>query len=446
MPTRPHPPFARRLRTTPAALALGALTLAGALLLAGCGDKGAPGAAKPAAAPGAMPPAAVSVLTLRPQDVTLTRELPGRAAPSLVADVRPQVGGLVLARLFTEGSLVRAGQPLYRLDDAPYRSASASAKAALTKARAAQAAARVNARRAAELVAIDALSKQDNDNAQAALRLADADVQVAQAAVDTAAVNLGRAQIVAPIGGRIGRSFVTPGALVVAGQPTALATILQLDPMHVDVTQSGAELLALRRELVAGSLGATDRLPVTLLLEDGSTYVHKGRLAFSEAAADAATGAVTLRIVVPNPQQWILPGSYVRAVVGNGMRRNALLLPQQALSLDPKGHAAVYVVGADGKAEQRQVMVNRAVGAHWLVDSGLAAGDRVVVEGLQKVHPGAPVQASEVSAAPSAAPAVPASAAPGAAAASAAAAPASAPPATAASAPATASASAAAAR
>jgi membrane fusion protein, multidrug efflux system len=372
---------------------LGVLAMSG--LLSAC--------ARQEAAPQAPPAAAVTVVTLQPESVTLTRELPGRATAFLVAEVRPQVDGIVAKRLFTEGSVVKAGQPLYQLDNATYRADHASAQARLASARATLETNRLNARRSAELGKIDAVSEQDDENATAALRLAEAEVQAAQAAVDRTGVVLGYARITAPISGRIGKSSVTQGALVTANQAAPLATVQQLDPIYVDVTQSSAELLELRKSLAAGTLQGSRDLPVTILLEDGTRYEHDGKLAFTDVSVDPTTGSYSLRVVVPNPDNVILPGMYVRALVGSGVRQNALLAPQQGIARDPKGHTTAMVVGADGNAEARAVQVSRTVGDKWLVEGGLVAGDKVIVEGLQKIRPGAPVQATEAAAGPPAA-------------------------------------------
>lgn len=378
------------MRKPPIRLVL--LPLALAVALAACGG---------AAPPPQQPVGAVTVVTLKSEAVTLTRELPGRTTAFLIAEVRPQVNGIVKRRLFTEGGLVRAGQPLYQLDDATYRADNNSTKANLARAQATLVSARLNARRTSELARIDAVSKQDDENATAALRQAEAEIKAAQAAVDGSSVVLNYARITSPISGRIGKSSVTQGALVTANQTAALATVQQLDPIYVDLTQSSSELLELRKGLAAGTLDSTEQMPVTILLEDGTPYSHEGKLAFSEVTVDPSTGSFALRVVVDNPDHVLLPGMYVRAVVGNGERRNAILVPQQGITRDPKGNATAMVVGKDGKVEVRQVKVNRTVGDKWLVDSGLAAGDKVIVEGLQKIQPGAPVQATE--AAPAAA-------------------------------------------
>ncbi|MBK6350837.1 MAG: efflux RND transporter periplasmic adaptor subunit [Proteobacteria bacterium] len=374
------------------AFSIGSVVLAGA---AGCSKQDAPPAGQ-----GAVP---VTVATLKPETVTLTRELPGRVSPFLVAEVRPQVNGIIARRLYTEGGLVQAGQPLYQIEDATYRADNESARASLARAEATLVTTQLNARRSAELVKIDAVSKQDDEDAAAALRQAEADVKATRAAVDRASVVLGYARITAPISGRIGKSTVTQGALVTANQTAALATIQQLDPVYVDVTQSSAELLELRRALAAGTLKGTRDLPVTVLLEDGTRFDHDGKLAFSDVTVDPSTGSFSLRVVVPNPDHVLLPGMYVRAVIGDGEREKALLVPQQGITHDPKGNSTAMVVVGDGKVELRAVKVSRAIGDKWLVEDGLVAGDRVIVEGLQRARPGAPVQATEAGAAPAAA-------------------------------------------
>lgn len=361
------------------------------LLLLAVGACSRPGGVVPAAAP--VP---VDVVTLRTAPVTLTRELAGRTTASAVAEVRPQVSGIVERRLFTEGTTVRAGAPLYQLDDDAYRAETNGARAQLARAEATLVTARLNAKRSAEVVRIGAVSQQDDDAAQAALRQAEADVRAARAAVDAAAVTLRRARITAPITGRIGRSSVTQGALVTAGQTEALATVQQIDPVYVDLVQSATELLALRKALAAGTLGSAAQTPVRVLLDDGTEYPHPGRLAFSEVAVDPSTGAFALRVVVPNPDGVLMPGMYVRAVVGRGQRADAILVPQRAVMRDAKGNTTAFVVAADGTAAARAIHVSQAIGDAWLLEDGLAAGDRVIVAGLQKVQPGVPVRATEV--------------------------------------------------
>ena len=367
------------------------LALLAAGLLAPCS-----GDAPPAAGGrGAMPPPEVTVVTLEAEPVVLTRELPGRTTPYQVAEVRPQVSGLVEKLLFTEGGRVKEGQPLYQLDDGTYEADVKSAQAALARAQATLKSTSLTARRYGELVKVNAISRQEHENAEAALRQAEADVAVAQAAVERARLIDGYARITSPIGGRIGRSTVTKGALVTANQGEALATVQQLDPIYVDVTQSSSELLQLRKELAAGRLTRTTDVPVTILLEDGTPFEHEGRLAFSEVTVDPGTGAFALRVVVQNPDQVLMPGMYVRAVIGNGARQDAILVPQQAIARNAKGGTTAMVVGADGKVEERPVRTSRTIGDRWLVEDGLAAGERVVVEGLQKIRPGMAVTVTE---------------------------------------------------
>lgn len=366
----------------------GVLTLAlASLFLAGCSKDEAPAPAQ--AAP------AVSVVTLKAQELTLTRELSGRVTPSLVAEVRPQVGGIVTKRLFVEGEMVKAGQPLYQLADPIYEADVASAQAALGRARATLQQAELNARRSAELVEIDAVSRQDNENAQAALAQAKADVSAAEAALQRSRVTLGYARITAPIGGHVGKSTVTPGALVTASQQAPLTVVQRLDPMYVDVTQSSSELLQQRQEMSSGKLKVGTDLPIQIQLEDGTPYAHQGKLAFADVTVDQTTGSYTVRAVVPNPDGLLLPGMFVRAKLGNGVRPDAVLVPQQGVARDPRGNASAMVVNKAGKVEVRQVVVNRAVGNQWLVDAGLLPGDRVIVEGVQKIKPGIAVTATE---------------------------------------------------
>lgn len=359
------------------------LILAG--MLTACSGGDGTGAAGP-------PPAEVGVVVLEAKPVTLTRELAGRTSPFLVAEVRPQVSGVVKERLFTEGGLVRAGQPLYQLDDATYRADAASARAGVARAEAALTVARLKAERSGELLSIAAVSRQDHDNVLAALQQAEADVAAAKAVAQRAEVVLGYARISSPIAGRIGKSSVTPGALVTANQADSLATVQQLDPIYVDLTQSSSELLELRRQLAAGRLETASDLPVEIVLEDNSRYEQVGKLAFSEVTVDPGTGSYTLRVVVPNPDHLLLPGTYVRAVVGTGMRANAILAPQRGVLRGAKGDTSAMVLGADGMVEARAVRVSQTVGDQWLVEEGLAAGDRVIVEGLQKIRPGMPAR------------------------------------------------------
>jgi membrane fusion protein (multidrug efflux system) len=358
------------------------------LFLTACGDTEAPSAA-------AKPPE-VNVVTLKAEAVVLTRELPGRVAPSLVAEVRPQVSGIVKQRVFTEGGLVEAGQVLYQLDDAVYRADANSAKAALARAQASLTSARLTARRSAKLAEIEAVSAQDNENSIAVLQQAQADVDIAKATLEGQNLLVNYARITSPFKGRIGKSSVTQGALVTAAQVQPLATLQQLDPIYVDLTQSSAELLQLRKELAAGTLTRSEDLPVTILLEDGTQYQHLGKMAFSEVTVDPTTGSFALRVEVTNPDNILLPGMYVRAIIGNGSRAQALLVPQQGIGRDTRGNATALVV-KEGKVESRDVRVSRTIGDKWLIEGGLAAGDKVIVEGLQKAKPGMMVTALEVS-------------------------------------------------
>ncbi|MEW5773309.1 MAG: efflux RND transporter periplasmic adaptor subunit [Thermodesulfobacteriota bacterium] len=300
------------------------------------------------------------------------------------------MGGILQQRLFKEGSEVKAGQPLYRIDPASFQAAFDNARAALSRAEANAVPARLRARRYAELVKTGSVSTQENDDAQAACLQADAATQAARAALQSARIDLDRTTVVSPISGRIGASAVTPGALVTANQPSALATVQQIDPIYVDATQSSSELLRLRRALAEGRLARSDegRARVRLLYEDGSPYPLEGALEFEDITVDPDTGAYTLRALFPNPDRGLLPGMYVRAVLEEGAAEAALLVPQQAVSRDPKGRPFALVALPDGTLERRDLEVDRVVGDAWLVTSGLAAGDRVVVEGLQKVRPG----------------------------------------------------------
>jgi membrane fusion protein (multidrug efflux system) len=328
-----------------------------------------------------LPPAPeVATVTVARQPVLLTTELPGRTSPYLIAEIRPQVNGLIQKRLFTEGSDVQAGQELYQIDPAPFQAALDNAKAVLP-------ALRSRADRFKEALVDKAVSQQDFDDADAALKQA-------EAAVDTARINLNYTHIVSPISGRIGKSTVTDGAIVTAYQPIALATIQQLDPIYVDVTQSTAELLRLQQRLAKERINHNDenQNQVQIILEDGTPYPLEGTLQFRDVSVDPTTGSVILRVVVPNPNGVLLPRMFVRAVVKEGVNEQAMLIPQQAVSRDPKGNPYVLVVGAESKAQPRSLTLDRAIGDKWLVASGLAPGDRVIVEGIQRLRPGMPVK------------------------------------------------------
>jgi membrane fusion protein (multidrug efflux system) len=373
-------------------------------LLAACGKSKseAPAAAAPAAPQ-------VSVYTVKPAPLTVTTELPGRTTAYEVADVRPQVGGLIQKRLFVEGTVVKAGQSLYKIDPSTYQATYNSAKAALAKAKANLLTTGPKVSRYKELVAIEGVSKQDYDDAVAAHEQAKADVESAAATLQTASINLKYTDVSSPIDGRIGRSVVTPGALVTAGQTTALTTVQQLDPMYVDVTQSATDMMKLKQDLAAGKLkkASDGQANVSLLMADGSTYSQKGKLQFSDVTVDQTTGNVTLRALFPNPKGELLPGMYVRAKLDAGVSEAAITVPQQGVSRNQKGQATAMVLNAENKVEPRILTTSNTQGDKWVVTSGLKEGDRVIVEGLQKVKPGATAVAVE------AAPAV-AGAAPGA--------------------------------
>ncbi|MBD7924560.1 efflux RND transporter periplasmic adaptor subunit [Xanthomonas bonasiae] len=350
--------------------------------------------------PPQMPQAQVGVQTVKAQRLALDQTLSGRTVAYMTSDVRPQVGGILRKRLFTEGQDVKAGQVLYEIDPASYQAAYDTAKGDLAQAEAAVLSARPKAQRYQTLVALDAVSKQDGDDAVATLRSNEAAVVAAKASLQTARINLDYTRITAPIDGRIGTSSYTPGALVSAGQSDVLATINQLDPMYVDVTQSSAQLLQLRRQLDAGQLKAVDgKAEVKLQLEDGSTYARSGTLEVVDAAVDTATGTVKLRAVVPNPDRLLLPGMYVKAVLSMAVDEQAILVAQQAISRNSKGEAVALVVGSDNKVAQRVLTTGDAIGDKWVVRDGLKAGDKVIVQGLQKVAVGDQVKAVEVTSA-----------------------------------------------
>lgn len=359
------------------------LVLASGLLLAGCQNTHG----RPAGPP---PVPEVATVTVGTQPVVLTTELPGRTSAFRVAEIRPQVNGLIQRRLFSEGAIVAAGQALYQIDPAPFQAALGNAKAALGRAEANLPAVRSKAERYGEALADNAVSRQDYDDAAGALKQAEADVEYSNATVDAAAINLGYTRITAPISGRIGRSNVTEGALVTAHQPVALATIQQLDPVYVDVPQATTELLGLKRRLEDRRLkrNGAKQNKVRILLEDGTPYASEGTLQFQDVSVDPTTGSVTLRVIVPNPDGVLLPGMYVRAILTEGVNEQAILVPQQGVAHDPKGNPVALVVDGEGKVEQRMLSLDRAIDDRWLVASGLSPGDRLIVEGLQNVRPG----------------------------------------------------------
>ena len=337
----------------------------------------------------------VTVITVKPQSVVIKTLLPGRTAPTLIAEVRPQVTGIVESRTFNEGAEVKAGSTLYKLNPATYQTTYESARAAVAKAEAGVQTARRNVARNKELVDIKFVSQQAYDDALTTLQQNEADLAAAKAAAEAARINLAYTKVVAPISGRVGKSSVTAGALVTANQAAPLVTIQQMNPMYVDVTQSSTEVLRLRRAMASGELkrARTDAARVTLLLDDGAPYPQEGTLQFSDVTVDASTGAITLRALFPNPENVLLPNMYVQAVIEEGVRENAILVPQQAVTRDAKGQAIAMVVGSDNKVEQRPLKTARTLGSDWLLDSGLQAGDRVIVEGLQRATPGTVVQA-----------------------------------------------------
>lgn len=367
-----------------------ALTVLSALfLLWGCGK----GYGEQQAAP--PPPPEVVTVTVTPRKIELTTELPGRTSAYRVAEIRPQVNGIIQKRQFREGSDVKAGQLLYQIDPAPFQVALDSAGASLGKAQANLPSIRSRVERYTELLVDKAISRQDYDDAVSAVDQAKAEIEYWKTQVAAARINLGYAQVNAPISGRIGRSNVTDGALVTAYQPLALATIQQLDPIYVDVTQSSAELLRLKRNLETGRLSA-DRengKAVRIVMEDGSPYPLEGKLQFREVTVDPATGSYTVRIVVPNPEHLLLPGMFVRALVQEGIAEAAILVPQQGVSRNPKGEAVALIVDDAETIRQRILTLNRAIGDQWLVASGLSAGDRLIIEGMMNVRPGSVVKA-----------------------------------------------------
>jgi membrane fusion protein (multidrug efflux system) len=363
------------------------------LALAGCND------AQPQAGPpaGAPPPPAVDVVTLHARPVTLTTDLPGRTSAYRVAAVIPQVSGVLLKRLFTEGDIVQAGQQLYQIDPAPYEAALASAQATLAHAHATVRTAQATVDRYQPLMATHAVSKQDYDNAIGTLEQDKADVASAEAAIKTAAINLTYTKVLSPITGRTSRSSVTEGALLTASQATSLVTVTQLDPIYVDVTQSTTTILRLKRELASGQIQSVGegKIPVKLQLEDGSSYDQAGTLQFSEVTVDQGTGAVTLRAIFPNKDGLLLPGMFVREQLQEGIVQNGILAPQQGVTHNQKGEPTALVVDADGKVQLRILKTDRAIGNDWLIADGLKDGDRLIVSGVQKARPGMKVTVNE---------------------------------------------------
>lgn len=372
------------MRTFPRLVILLVITVL-TLLVLGCGRKQD---SRPSTVP------EVVTVKVQPQQLVLTTELPGRTSAYLVAEIRPQVNGIIQKRLFTEGSDVKAGQVLYQIDPAPFQAALESASASLAKSEANLPAVRARAERHRALLTEKAVSQQDYDDKEAALKQAEADIAYGKASVETARINLGYTRVTAPISGRIGKSNMTDGTLVTAYQPLVLATIQQLDPIYVDVPQSISELLRLKRRLDDGRLNqnGTNQSKVKLILEDGTAYPLEGTFQFRDVTVDPTTGSVVLRAVFPNSEGVLLPGMFVRAVVKEGINEQAILIPQQAVSRDPKGNPLALIVDGEGKVQQRMLTLDRAIGDKWLVSSGLASGDSVIIEGVQKVRPGATVK------------------------------------------------------
>ncbi|MEG3109918.1 MULTISPECIES: efflux RND transporter periplasmic adaptor subunit [Pantoea] len=367
------------------------LMLSGSFLLTGCDDGKSQQAAQ-------QQPPEVGVVTLKNEPLKISTELPGRTSAYRVAEVRPQVSGIILKRNFVEGSDVKAGQSLYQIDPATYQAAYNSAKGDLSQAEANARIAQLTVKRYKPLLGTKYISQQDYDTAVATAAQNDAAVQVAKANVETARINLAYTKVTSPISGRIGKSSVTEGALVQSAQTTALATVQQLDPMYVDVTQSSDDFLRLRGELESGKLKQIDgKANVTLLMQDGSSFSQPGTLEFSDVTVDETTGSITLRAIFPNPQHSLLPGMFVRARLDEGTNPEALLVPQQAVTRTPTGQATVMVVGSDNKVESRTVNAAQAIGDKWLVTDGVKSGERVITTGLQRAKPGAQVTPQEVS-------------------------------------------------
>ena len=346
---------------------------------------------RPTAQTAPPPPTPVGIIVVSEQPVTLTTELPGRTSAYETSDVRPQVDGIIRARLFTEGDYVRAGQPLYKIDPIPYEARVANAQAALAKAQASTIGAEGQVRRYAELVKRDFVSKQLYDDALAAAGAARADVKAQAATLRSAQIDLDRTTVRAPISGRIGRSMFTTGALVKAGQDDPLSTIQRLDPIYVDIQQSSADLLRLREQTIAGQVSA-DRAPVRLQLETGTMYPLVGTLSFADVTVDQTTGSQTIRAVFPNPQHLLLPGMFVRGQLSQGIQSRAILIPQRAVSRDDRGRPTVMIVGKNNMAELRVIQADRTSGDNWVVTGGLKPGDKVIVDAGPLLRPGIPVK------------------------------------------------------
>ena len=365
------------------------LMLSGSLALTGCDDK--------PAQQGAQHMPEVGIVTLKSAPLQITTELPGRTSAYRVAEVRPQVSGIILKRNFTEGSDIQAGVSLYQIDPATYQATYESAKGDLAKAQAAANMDQLTVKRYQKLLGTKYISQQDYDTAVATAQQSNAAVVAAKAAVETARINLAYTKVTSPISGRIGKSAVTEGALVQNGQTTALATVQQLDPIYVDVTQSSNDFLRLKQELANGKLQQENgKAKVELVTNDGLKYPQNGTLEFSDVTVDQTTGSITLRAIFPNPDHTLLPGMFVRARLEEGVNPDALLVPQQGVTRTPRGDASAMVVGEGDKVEVRQITATQAIGDKWLVTEGLKTGDRVIITGLQKVRPGVQVKAQEV--------------------------------------------------
>ncbi|TNH45286.1 efflux RND transporter periplasmic adaptor subunit [Photorhabdus luminescens] len=367
------------------------LVFSGSLALSGCNDKDSQQGAGNQQAP------EVGIVTLKNEPLMVTTELPGRTSAFRIAEVRPQVSGIILKRNYKEGSDVKAGTSLYQIDPATYQADYDKAKAELAKAQANAEIERLTVNRYKSLLGTNYVSQQEFDKASADYAQTNAIVQAAKSTVETARINLAYTKVTAPISGRSGKSTITEGALVSVGQPTALTTVQQLDPIYVDVTQSSDDYLRLKNEIAKGVVQKGDnKAKVHLIMENGKNYSETGYLEFSDITVDETTGSITIRAIFPNPNEELLPGMFVRAKLEEGIRRDSILVPQQGVTRTPRGEATVMVVGANEKVEPRIITANQAIGDKWLVTSGLKAGDRVIVTGLQKIKPGIPVKAEEV--------------------------------------------------
>ena len=376
------------MRKNRGVLPLALFVLSGSILLSGCGEEQQKG--------GEMPPPDVKVVTLKAGPLTVSTELPGRTSAYRVAEVRPQVGGIILKRNYKEGSDVKEGESLYQIDPAPFRATLSSAQAELAKAKANTELARLTVNRYKSLLGTNYISRQEYDTAVSTLAQAQAAVQAGQASVQTAQINLNYTKVTSPIAGLSGKSTVTEGALVSSGQAQALTLVQQIDPIYVDVTQSSDDYLRLKQEIASGVVNKEQgKIAVSLVTAENKDYTHKGYLEFSDVTVDETTGSITMRAVFPNPNESLLPGMFVRARVDEGVRPDAILIPQEGVIRTAKGGAVVNVVNAKNEVEVRPVTVGQAYGNNWLVTSGVSNGERVVTEGFQKIKPGTVVKATE---------------------------------------------------